>query len=271
MTNEPGKPALVSSVSKAVRILDCFTPAQPELSLAKLSAMLNMPKSTLLNQLRTLEDAALVIRTADGQAYSLGYKLMELGYKTYSSIPVISNAISVMEDLMDVTGKFVYLTSHINGRVFYLDCVFPSHRNISYSVSGKTLPMHCTACGKAMLSHMSEEAVRKIIEANGLPRITKNTITDYDALMLELEETRRRGYAVDNEEESLGVKCFAMAILSSDGAVAGALSVSGSVISMQDPPSREHLEALAGACNILAPYANLFPAARRSSAYDLNL
>lgn len=262
MNNGNSGTSMVSSVAKALKILDCFTLRQPELSLARLSAMLNMPKSTLLNQLRTLEDAALLIRSPDGQSYSLGYKLMELGYKTYSSIPIISNAIPVMENLMLATGKFVYLTSHLNGKVFYMDYVCPSHRNISYSVSGKTIPMHCTACGKAMLSHMSDDTVQRIISMHGLEKITKNTITDHDAFMQELELTRKRGYAIDNEEESLGVKCYAMAILSDDGAVAGALSVSGAVISMKNDPAPDQLEALARACNSLSIYADLFPGIR---------
>ncbi|MDO5445430.1 MAG: IclR family transcriptional regulator [Eubacteriales bacterium] len=265
MNGESTKNTTVSSVAKAIRILDCFSPKQPELSLARLSSMLNMPKSTLLNQLRTLEDAALLVKSADGQSYCLGYKLMELGYTTYCSNPVIRSAIPVMEELMLKTGKFVYLTSHLNGKVFYMDYVSPSHRNISYSVSGKTIPMHCTSCGKAMLSHMPEETVNRIIAMHGLEKITKNTITDYDQFMQELEITRKRGYAVDNEEESLGVKCFAMAILSDDGAVAGALSVSGAAISMKNDPDEEQLNALASACNILSPQAKLFPGIRISS------
>lgn len=265
MNGESAHTTTVSSVSKAIRILDCFSPKQPELSLARLSSMLKMPKSTLLNQLRTLEEAALLVKSADGQCYSLGYKLMEIGYKTYCSIPVISSAIPVMEDLMLKTGKFVYLTSHLNGKVFYMDYVCPTHRNISYSVSGKTIPMHCTSCGKAMLSHMPKETVNKIISKHGLEKITKNTITDYDQLMHELEITRERGYAIDNEEESLGVKCFAMPILSDSGAVAGALSVSGAAISMKNDPDEEQLNALATACNSLSPQAELFPGIRIGS------
>ena len=260
--NDEKKNGLVSSVSKAVGILDCFTREQPELSLAKLSVMLGMPKSTLLNQLRTLEEASLISKTPDGQAYCLGYKLMELGYKTYSSISVISNAVPLMEGVMNTTGRFVYLTSHLNGRVFYMESVTPAHRNVTYSISGKTLPMHCTACGKAMLSRMSEDAVKEIIERNGLAKITDNTISDPDEFFEELRLTKLRGYALDNEEESYGVKCYAMPILSAEGAVAGALSVSGSAISMKGNPTSEELDILASACNSLAPYAGMFPAIR---------
>ena len=63
----------VSATAKALKVLDCFTPTQPELTLAQISRLLNMPKSTLLNQLRTLEDAGFLMKVRDGLAYSLGY------------------------------------------------------------------------------------------------------------------------------------------------------------------------------------------------------
>lgn len=79
---------------------------------------------------------------------------MELSYCAHAAMPVIQYAVPVMEDLQVSTGEIIYLTSHIGGQVFYLECVYPSRRSVSYSVSGKTLPMHCTGCGKAMLSQM---------------------------------------------------------------------------------------------------------------------
>ena len=259
MKNTSGK---VSAVTKTLRILDCFTPIQTELSLAQLSKMLEIPKSTLLNQIRTLEDSGFLIRLRDGQAYSLGYKIMELSYCAYSAIPVIQGAIPIMENLMSTTGETVYLTSHLGGRVFYMECVYPTRQAISYSVTGKTLPMHCTASGKAMLSYMKRNEIDNIIKTHGLPQITKNTITDYDRLISELELSKERGYATDLEEESLGVKCLAMAIRNNDGAVAGAVSISGSIISMRDEQIPNYADQLARACNLLSQYSSLFPSLR---------
>lgn len=255
-----GAASRVSSTAKALRVLDCFSPTQPELSLAQISRMLEMPKSTLLNQLRTLEDAGFLFRSRDSQAYRLGYKIMELSYCARASIPVVQYAIPVMEDLQVATGEIIYLTSHINGLVFYLECVFPSRRSISYSISGKMLPMHCTGCGKAMLSQMPTEQVEAIIARHGLPAITQNTITDHDEMMETLAASRRQGYALDNEEETVGVRCVAMAIRTGRGDVAGALSISGSTVSI-GPEHVERYAALLGrACNALSPYAHLFPA-----------
>ena len=241
--------ARVTATAKALRVLDCFTPTQPELSLAQISRMLQMPKSTLLNQLRTLEEAGFLGKSQEG-----------LSYCAHAAMPVIQYAVPVMEDLQVSTGEIIYLTSHIGGQVFYLECVYPSRRSVAYSVSGKTLPMHCTGCGKAMLSQMPTDQVEAIIQKHGLPAFTQNTITDHDALMEQLAVCRRRGYALDNEEETMGVKCVAMAIRTSRGDVAGALSISGSTLSIRNENIPQYAELLSRACNALSPYARMMPA-----------
>ena len=255
----------VTSTAKALRSLDCFSPARTELTLAQISRLLSMPKSTLLNQIRTLEEAGYLLRIRDGQAYRLGYKVMQLSYCAQAGSPVAQYAIPVMEDLQSATGDIIYLTSHIDGKVFYMECVYPSRRSISYSVSGKTLPMHCTGCGKAMLSQMPTEQVEAIIRKHGLPPITQNTITDHDQLMEALATYRRKGYALDNEEETMGVKCVAMAIRTGRGDVAGAISISGPAISITPEVVDQYSDLLARACNTLTQCAHLFPAIQLAS------
>ena len=252
--------ARVNSTSKAIRILECFTPAQPELSLGQLSSLLHMPKSTLLNQLRTLTDANMLMRVQNGRAYCLGYKIMQLSYNARKSSSIAQYAIPIMEDLQVATGEIIYLTSYIDGKVFYMECLYPSHRSVSYSIAGKTLPMHCTGCGKAMLSYMDEREIRRIIDKNGLEGFTPHTITSRQALMKELAVTKARGYALDNEEETLGVRCVAAAIRDERANVAGALSISASVLSINEEVAETYAKMLLRACNMLSPYARLFPA-----------
>lgn len=111
-----------------------------------------------------------------------------------------------------------------------------------------------------MLSQMPTDQVEAIIQKHGLPSFTQNTITDHDALMEQLAVCRRRGYALDNEEETMGVKCVAMAIRTSRGDVAGALSISGSTLSIRSENIPQYAELLSRACNALSPYARMMPA-----------
>lgn len=253
--------APVSSVSKALHILNCFTPENSELTLAQISELLAIPKSTALNLIRTLEQCGYLTRLKNSQAYRLGYKILELSYAFRQSFPIIQYSIPFLEEIQEYTGEIIYLTSHVNGRVLYLEGIYPSRRIANYSISGKTLPMHCTGCGKAMLAYLPEEEVDELISVHGLPRFTANTITDKDSLMKELESIRARGYSIDLEEETPGVKCIAMPVRNASGYPCAAISISGTIINMKDELLDKYAEILSRTCSALSSQANQFPAA----------
>lgn len=248
----------VNSISKGIRILKCFTADNPEWSLAQLAQKLEMPKSTLLNMLKTLEMFDLIVKSPMNNTYRLGIELLEMGYSVRSSLPILQYAMPLLEELQEKTGKIIYFTIPKNGRVLYLESIYPGKRNINYSVTGKTLPMHCTGCGKSMLSHLKQEETDEIIRYYGLPRYTPTTITDYDQLMEELRITRERGYAIDLSEESFGVKCVAVPIRTNDR-VLGAISISGAVINMSDEILPQYAEMLITVTSFLSTKADLFP------------
>ncbi len=250
----------VKSVTKAIHILSCFTPDTPELSLADISKKLGLPKSTVLNLLRTLEYYGYIIRTAPSMNYRLGYSIMQLNYCTQMSMPVLRFTLPFLEDLQLKTGKTIYLTTHVNGRVLYLDVFHQNRRMYSYSISGKTLPMHCTGCGKAMLAFLPPEEIEHILNTEGLPASTPNTITDRNTLYQQLEEIRARGYSIDYEEETLGVRCVAAPIRNAQGYPTAAISISGAVLSMQEDQFFQYADFLTNACRALSSNANEFPA-----------
>ena len=250
----------VSATEKALRILDCFSVSQPELSLAQISQMLKFPKSTTLNQIRTLEHAGFLYKVKNSHNYRLGFKLMELNYCAHASMAIVQYAMPLREMLQSESKEKMYRTTHVNGRVLFLECLHSSKHTIAYSVTGKTLPMHCTGCGKIMLSYMPQDEVEQILDAHGMPAITPNTITNHARLMEELQTSRERGYAIDNEEESVGGKCVAVAVRTAKGDVAGALSISGSIMSMTDENISKYAKMLMDASHRLTPHAHLFPA-----------
>ena len=252
-------PWRVNSVTKAFHILEQFAPTREVLTLTQLSQRLDMPKSTLLNMLKTLESDGYLYHTPNSSGYRLGYKVLLLGYNMRSSMQVIQYAIPFMEDLLAKTKETIYLTTHSGGQVFYLDAVYNSRRFGKYSVTGKLLPMHCTGCGKAMLSYMDEEDVMRIIQYWGLSKKTPYTITDPDRLLEELALCRKRGYALDHEEETLGVKCVATAIRATNGKPVGAISIQGTTLSITDDLVSKYANLSASVCTILAEHANLFP------------
>ena len=252
----------VNSIAKCLCILESFTPQQPEHSLTQLSNLLKMPKSTLLNMIRTLESAGYLFKVNNSQNYQLGFKFMELSFNVRSNLSIVQYALPFMEELLINTNETIYLTTPVNGRVLYLECVYPKKRTVLFSTNGRTQPMHCTACGKAMLSYMDEKEVDSIIAKWGLPCRTPNTITDPVKLKKALLQYREQGYAIDNEEDSSNVQCIGMAIRGSDGIVAGALSISGSPMTITGEKIPEYVKLLSVACNYLSHHAHLFPPMR---------
>ena len=160
--------------------------------------------------------------------YRLGYSVMKLNYYAQMATPVVRYTSPFLEDLQRKTGK--------------------------------TLHMHCTGCGKAMLSYLPASEVEQIIQSQGMPAFTPNTITDKTALLKELEEIRSRGYALDNEEETLGVRCIAEPILNSKGYPTAAISISGSALSMQPDMTLDYAKELTNTCNALSHCADEYPA-----------
>lgn len=113
-----------------------------------------------------------------------------------------------------------------HGRVSYLYKAVGDQGVETASSAGTQQDLHSTSLGKAILAHLPEEEVESIIENNGLPPKTENTITDQDELMAELKETRERRYAIDDEENISGLRCIAAPVMNDD-AVFAAVSVSG--------------------------------------------
>lgn len=252
-------PTRILSVIKAFRILELFDPVNNELSLTQISKQLSFPKSTLLNFMRTLEDEGYICRNPVSQNYRLGIKFMKLGYNMRSTLSIIHYAIPFLEDLCEQTNCNVYLTTHVDGTVLYLEGIYNNRRTTKYSVAGKTLPMHATAAGKAMLSYMSPYQVDAIIKMHPLIASTKNTITDKTLLLKEISCFRALGYATDNEEETLGVRCVSVAIRDPNGYPVGALSISGSIIQMTEEHQKSFITILTDACAALSAYSSMFP------------
>ena len=254
--------ALVNSVLKAIGILECFTPVQRELTLSQISRQLGMPKSTALNLIRTLESRGYLLYSHNSQTYQLGYNVMTLSYNLRTSMPVIQYALPFLEELQVKTGENIYLTSHVDGQVLYLEGVYPSIRIGNYSVAGKRLPLHCTGCGKAMLAYLPDDEFEAVLKRWGLPAITPHTITTRARIEQECAAIRARGYATDREEETLGVKCVAVAIRDGSGYPCGAVSISGTTISMRDELLEDYAKMIARVCSVLIANAHQLPAAQ---------
>lgn len=247
---------IISAVVKASDVLDCFTAEEPTLTLAQISAKIDLPKSSVLNLLRTLEYCSLLDRNDESKTYCLGYKTLTFRYTKLQALPIVQHALPFLEDIQQSTGKIVYFVANVGGQALYLDAVYPGRRMTKYSVCGRVLPLHCTSVGKAILAYLPQEEVDAILDRWGMEPRTPQTITSREDMYEELRKIREQGYAVDNEEETPGVRCIGVPIRNLDGYPTGAISISGTVLSITDSILPQYAELLSHACTALSPMAN---------------
>lgn len=231
------------SVLKAFRILNAFTFAGEKLTLSQLAQRLDMNIATTHRFLITLLSVGAVARTPDG-AFELGLLLADLGGRVSVTDAMHSIAQPHVESLAQRFGETIHAAIPDNGMVCYVAKGEGSRSLTIITHIGKRLPAYCTGLGKALLSALDGEALRLCIEAQNFQRYTDKTIVDAEALHRELRRTRRRGYALDNEEVETGLRCVAVPIVDHAGRVRAAISLSAPTTRLDRNTIREVAAAL---------------------------
>lgn len=230
------------SLGKALAVLNCFIERQP-LGVTEISEYLGLYKSNVHDIISTFVAMGYLQQDPQSGKYLLGINAVRLGRSAGSGNSFYRIASGHLREIAEIVHQTCYLTSPHGYSVCYIDVVNPNNRSAFIPVIANTCPdtMNSTGSGKCMLAHMSEEFIESYFEY-GMPKLTEYTITDPDKMREELERIRLRGYAIDNMENTIGVRCVAVPLISSSGSVLGAMSVSGPVVQMSD----DRIEKYAG-------------------------
>jgi IclR family acetate operon transcriptional repressor len=157
-------------------------------------------------------------------------------------------AMPLLEDLVQQTGETANLAMMDSNEVVYVAQVPSRHTVRMFTEVGKHVPLHCTGVGKALLSTLSDDQVTAILTRTGMPPSTDSTITSLPVMLAELERIRERGYALDDGEQEVGVRCIAVPV---EAELRGfAVSISGPASRMVDEVVQNaapHLMKAAGA------------------------
>jgi len=228
------------ALEKALDVLDAIGAAPEGLGQSELAERLALPRTTVYRLLATLVARGLVRRDPLRKVYCLGFRCFEMARQAYAMPDLVAAAAIELRLLRDLTGETTYLAA-LDGRdVISLERCDGAHSHRSAAALGERKPVHCTSQGKAILSAMPDEARELIVRDAHLKALTPLTITDRRRLHAELRITRARGYAIDDEEIVLGVRCVGAPVIDSAGRVRGAISVAGPAYRL----TRERLELL---------------------------
>lgn len=218
--------ARVASVEKALKILDILAAEHQGLRVSDIAKRVGLPYTTAHRLVSTLEDAGYVHVVPDTGRCTLSLKILHLyrGLSRKMNLNQISfpHLLKLMEDL----GETVHLAVLNDGEVVYIDTVVSPRSLVMYTEVGKRAPVHCTALGKVLTAYLPEDEVRSILSRKGMPRRTPGSMTTPEEFLAELRRVRQLGYAVDNEEIEIGVRCVASSIIDHMGEVVAAVSVS---------------------------------------------
>jgi DNA-binding IclR family transcriptional regulator len=236
-------PYQLHSLDRAVSVLDVLAQSDTPLSLAEICQRMSLHKSTAHRSLMVLERSALIERTQENR-FRLGLKLYELGTRAVEQIDLRARVQPFFRRLAAQVGETVHLSVLQKTSVVYLDKVEPNRRVCMSSKIGTSNPVYCTSMGKAMLAFQPEDEIEQIVARIRFVRYTHKTLSSHETLMKALERVRRRGYAIDDEEIEVGVRCIGAPIFNEHHRPIAAVSVSGpaSRITVQSVPGiAEHL------------------------------
>ena len=224
-----GSDSRIQSVARALTIVDALAEARGELALNEIAARLSLPKSTVHGLISTLRDFSYIEQSAFTGKYRLGIRFFEVGHIVAQGWEVRTVAAPYINKLLEELGETVHLVVLDKLEVLYIDKRESGQTLRIASQVGMRLPAHCTGVGKMLMAHLSPEQRAELISRKGLPRFTRNTLTDVEALEDELNRIRMQGFAVDNEEIMDSLRCVAAPIRDQTGKVISAISLAGPV------------------------------------------
>ncbi len=242
------------SALKVFAVLETVASAQRPLAISELAALLDVPKPTMHRIVRQLDVEGLLQREPHSRVYGPGPRLVSFALGTVRSSMRSAPRHAVLEALSAKVGETCNFGMIAGNAVLYLDRVEASWPFGLRFESGSRVPVHCTSVGKLMLSVLPRRRRDALINATTLARYTENTITDPDKLNAEIEEIRRRGYSVDNQEFLAGVVCLAVPVRDAKGVVCAGLAISAPHARMSVPEAIAHLPAMEEAAKQLAAH-----------------
>jgi DNA-binding IclR family transcriptional regulator len=216
------------AVDRASQILLALASGTPRLGVSEISELVDVPKPTVHTMLRTLERRGLVVQEVDGGKYALGPAVLQLGNAYLGGSELRARSASWAGMLARQAGEAVWVAVLSGPSIVVVHHTLRPDDLVQILEVGAAVPWHASALGRAIVAYAPGDT-QKALLANPLRRLTGKTVTDPDALRQELVAVLTRGYAVEDEEATLGDAGLAAPVFNWSGQVVGALGVVGPV------------------------------------------
>jgi DNA-binding IclR family transcriptional regulator len=224
----------VTSVERALSILELLASRNHGLSTSEISRAAKVPKSSTSYLLRTLVGRGYVHRDVETGQHTLGIRVLSLGGQAMQGMALRELAMPHLRHIVETTRLGSHLAILDHGDAVYIERI-ESPGFIKMDIwNGRRVAPQATAVGKALICQLSREEVQEIAGLHPLRQVSPRTIVTLPHLFEELAAIRRRGYAIDDEEHAVGVRCVAAPVFAASGEVVAAIGVSGTVSQVND-------------------------------------
>jgi IclR family acetate operon transcriptional repressor len=215
------------SLTRALNLLARLSETPSGLSLTDLSYRLGMPTATVHRLLSTFEEFDFVEQDAEQGLWFVGLKAFTVGNAFLHRRDFVASARPHMRTLVEQCGETVNLGVIDDGEAVFISQVESREMMRMIVRLGSRSPIHASGVGKALLAYMSEQDLAQILQQRGLARYTERSIDNPTRLREELQRIRQLGYALDDEEHAIGLRCVSSAIFDENGQALAAISLSG--------------------------------------------
>lgn len=240
------------AVERALEILETIAQRREGMTNSEISRKLGIPKSSASYILRTLVHRGYLRRDAESGRYRLGLKILSLGRDVQEGLDIADVALPYMRSLVERTQMTAHLAVLDQGEAVYVEKVeAPGFFKVNTWV-GRRMYVHSTSVGKALVAWLPKPEVEELLRTRGLKKRTPKTITSMARFLAELDKVRAQGYAVDDEENSLGARCMGAPIFDALGGVPAALGLSGTLTQISEENMPRIVEALKEAARRLS-------------------
>lgn len=221
----------IAAIDKSLKIIELLSKNPQGLSLSEIAKMLCFPTSTIHHILSTFREHDYISQNPETKKYLLGFKFLSISSIILENLDIRKTAYNCLRKLHQMSNETVHLSILRDGKVTYIDKIQKAGGLSLATYIGFRTDPHAAAGGKVLLSELSDEEIRNIYKAKPLRIYGKNTITNMGQLLEELDNIRKQGYAIDNEEYYEGVRCVA-APIRAGGKIIAAVSITGSIFTI---------------------------------------
>lgn len=214
-------------MDRAFNLLEVISGHAYGIALTELAQRTGLPPSTAHRLLKSLEQRGYLRQDEERGLWFIGVKAFVVGSAFIRSRDIVAIARAPMRRLVEDVGESVNLAVREGDEAIYLSQIECRQMIRAHALPGGRAPLHGSGVGKALLAALAPERAAALMADLPMPALTPNTLTARKGLMSALEAVRRAGYAVDDEEQSLGMRCVAAAIYDENAEPVAAVSITG--------------------------------------------